>query len=178
MTGTKFKATSVLEVAVLVLLCTPQTLAESGWGRFWQEYKLGFNPIIRNDKGKIDKPFTIAAVSLMGLNAADWGTTRYGIAMGAHEAMPGMAVLVNHEPAGAIFKLGVIGPIFVLSARECSQMRGKKRILAYVVMGAEVGFYLWVVRHNVQVIRHLRLRSLVPEPQLGSRLLPSGLGSR
>jgi hypothetical protein len=150
-----------LLIFCLCLACP--SWADGGWGAFWKEYKTGFNPIIKQDSGKVDKPYSVLATTLMSLNTADWATTRYAIDIrGAHEANPIMAPLVNHEPLGAIYKFGLIGPMMVLSARQLSGTKGKTRIVGYVMLSAEAGFYAWVVSHNIHVIQSMPSPVLAP----------------
>jgi hypothetical protein len=143
-------------IIVLLALLTMPTGCSAQIGSFWQEYKQGFNPIIRNEDGKVDKTFTLLTTSAVIANGLDLATTHWGISRGAHEANPMMRPLVNHEPAGAALKFGLIHPLIVLSAKNLSQYHGKKRILGGVLVGVSAGIYIWANVNNIRVIRRLR----------------------
>lgn len=104
------------------------------------------------------KPADVMFWSLTALNAADYGTTRWGISIGGREVNQHMAGLVNHEPAFAIVKLGLGTGVSYLVRQSMRDQRKIFRWTGLVEGLAVAGLYFWVVQHNIGVANELKRR--------------------
>lgn len=92
--------------------------------------------------------------------AADYTTTRIGLAKGAREANPLLAWPLRHEPVGGIMYAGLTGLQVYAVRRTLTPNASKKAkigTLAFVIGNSVLKYYL--VRNNIRVIETLNRRN-------------------